>query len=157
MQNYLNGYGFIPRHGHLTPVKTKTKYPWESACTSPTTSWDTPQYLPSSQGPKLSRNSRTNSHGGSCKLPCKKKKKKKNLVLVNSDASTCWFQHWTCKLQQNTVWETQKQATVGSQSQLHICDAIWENPLDVAKWHFEKWLEKVRKLIYKNIELLNII
>ena len=38
-----------------------------------------------------------------------------------------------------------------------ICDAIWENPLDVAKWHFEKWLETVRKLVYNNIELLNII
>ena len=38
-----------------------------------------------------------------------------------------------------------------------ICDAIWENPLDVAKRHFEKWLEIVRKLVYNSTELLNII
>ena len=38
-----------------------------------------------------------------------------------------------------------------------ICDAIWENSLDVAKRHFEKWLEIVRKLVYNSIELLNII
>ena len=38
-----------------------------------------------------------------------------------------------------------------------ICDAIWENLSDVAKWHFEKWLEIVRKLVYNSIEVLNII
>ena len=37
------------------------------------------------------------------------------------------------------------------------CDAIWENPSDVAKWHFEKWLEIVRKLVYNSIELHLII
>ena len=38
-----------------------------------------------------------------------------------------------------------------------ICDVIWENPSDVAKRHFEKWLEIVRKLVHSSIELLNII
>ena len=38
-----------------------------------------------------------------------------------------------------------------------ICDAIWENPSDVAQRHFEKWLEIVRKLVYNSVELLNII
>ena len=38
-----------------------------------------------------------------------------------------------------------------------ICDAIWENPSDIAKWHFEKWLEIVRKLVYNSTELLNTI
>ena len=33
----------------------------------------------------------------------------------------------------------------------HICDAIWENPSDVAN-HFEKWLEIARKLVYNSIE-----
>ena len=42
-------------------------------------------------------------------------------------------------------------------NQFLICDAIWENPPDVAKGHFEKWLEVVRKLVYNSIELLNII
>ena len=37
-----------------------------------------------------------------------------------------------------------------------ICDASWENPSDVAKRHFEKWLEIVRKLVDNSIELLNI-
>ena len=39
----------------------------------------------------------------------------------------------------------------------HKCDAIWENPSDVAKQHFEKWLETVSELVYNSIELLNII
>ena len=34
---------------------------------------------------------------------------------------------------------------------------IWENPSDVIKQHFEKWLEIVRKLVHNSIELLNII
>ena len=40
---------------------------------------------------------------------------------------------------------------------LKKCDAIWENPSDGAKCHFEKWLEIVRKLVYNSTELLNII
>ena len=40
---------------------------------------------------------------------------------------------------------------------LQICDAIWENPSDVAKQHFEKWLEIEIKLVHNSIELLNII
>ena len=36
----------------------------------------------------------------------------------------------------------------GKQDNTNIkCDAIWENPSDVAKQHFEKWLEIVRKLV----------
>ena len=31
------------------------------------------------------------------------------------------------------------------------------NPSHVAKWHFEKWLEIVTKLVYNSVELLIII
>ena len=33
---------------------------------------------------------------------------------------------------------------------LHCGDGIWENPLDVPKHHFEKWIEIVRKLTVQN-------
>ena len=45
----------------------------------------------------------------------------------------------------------------GESQNILICDAIWENLSDVAKQHFEKWLELVLKLVYNSVELLNII
>ena len=59
-----------------------------------------------------------------------------------------------------TVLKKQRCVALNNLIVLHmynICDVIWENPSDVAKWHFEKWLEIVKKLVYNSIELLNII
>ena len=98
---------------------------------------------------------------------CKKKNKKNKKTKQNKTKKHSWelilpilqrnlfVQTVLCRALLSTKSQNRLSQWFSSNSDMRIdCDAIWENPVDVAKWHFEKWLEIVRKLVYNSTELL---